>query len=576
MKTLRQIMSKSIGAAFAVCFMAAIFGCGFAMTANAAPGFNGDIAFTRTVGGQERIIIASANGANPRAVPEPEGATGVSSPHWSPVNPDLLLYTAQFKDPKQNGAELSKLYVYNRKTGLSTPIDIELDGKTAKICRQGRWSPTGTQVAFAKGNSIYRADSNGQNVHPVFDADDAHSVLNLDAQAYKARVPAWSPDGGSIAFLVRDLNAQTNRLVIKRDIYQSVNNVISFELGDSKLLTPSWSPDGSHLTVSAERAGRHFLLDIAERNGQTVARELPLPADVSDAIGPEWSPDGSKLIFSGKQAASAQAPANPKGTFELFVVDTRSGLDAAFAQVQPLKPFSFVPVMWINAGASWQSLPTESDAKAVTDAAVKPASPVANATQPTAATPDSASETKSAAGSPLAPKGPSPRRNSTSSLEVTSSAAPKPQKRPTSTPVIRLELPAEPKGVSPRRNSTPVPNLTAPAMVRIPRVNSADSFFAPAPSSILPPRPLTSPKPKRVSDPAGDAARAADQAQLEQHQREEYLARVWNTFQVTPASRLSQRLEELRKGVHPYHFAAIESGGDTVLDPKGKKRVELN
>jgi Tol biopolymer transport system component len=89
--------------------------------------------------------------------------------------------------------------------------------------------------------------------------------------------PAWSPDGGKIAF-----NSSEGISVMNADGTGRTNLTNG---GD-----PDWSPDGSKITFTRYIDGR---LDIfvmnADGSGQT---------NLTNGGNPDWSPDGAKIAFT--------------------------------------------------------------------------------------------------------------------------------------------------------------------------------------------------------------------------------------------------------------------------------------
>jgi Tol biopolymer transport system component len=105
----------------------------------------------------------------------------------------------------------------------------------------GWWSPDGTSILVERLDGIYLADADGSNAQLLVGG---------------AASPAWSPDGGRVAFV--DTDASGNFVVG----VVSVAGEIAWQ--GSPGIDPAWSPDGEHLavdlTISEPRIG---ILDAA-------------------------------------------------------------------------------------------------------------------------------------------------------------------------------------------------------------------------------------------------------------------------------------------------------------------------
>lgn len=342
MKTLKHLISKTVGLSLLACIAAAAFGCFLAVSANAAPGKNGDIAFTHTVGNADKIVLANADGTNAQLMPVPANATRVNYPHWSPRDPNKLLFTARFKAEGRNYEGLAKLYIFDRQTGVSTEVKTEDSVRPSEAMREGRFSWNGRRIACASEDSILVMNANGRELTTVF-----------GKPGFKAHAPAWSRDDDAIAFILRDQESRMNELVIKRHLSRHRPEIFTMSIGDSKLFAPAWAQDGS-LIVNAEQDGRHFLIHVSESNGELVSRELQMPE--TSAFGPEVSPDGSKLLFSATTTSTDDTSTNSKNTSELYVADLAPLLNSGLTAATPLQNFPDSNGSWTNTGVAWQSV----------------------------------------------------------------------------------------------------------------------------------------------------------------------------------------------------------------------------
>ena len=188
------------------------------------------------------------------------------------------------------------------------------------------WSPTGTRIAFARGNDLYvmRADGTRRRRLARGEPTDAWSpdgtsiafgragdlfVIGADGRGLRQLTrtpefdagPEWSPDGRRVAF-VRD-----DSLIVVVDA-DGANAAPLYQ--GSELEPPRWSPDGTALAfgeqssepgigaivaVSAE-GGEPWIIDVdgdTDDDGLHVVDGFP----VNDG-GPVWSPTGARIAFA--------------------------------------------------------------------------------------------------------------------------------------------------------------------------------------------------------------------------------------------------------------------------------------
>jgi Tol biopolymer transport system component len=158
------------------------------------------------------------------------------------------------------------------------------------------WSPDGGLIAFASRRDgpshifVMRADGSGTRRLTSTKADDQH--------------PTWSRDGSRIAFV----RGSPGDLYLMRADGRNVHRIRNdfADEGD-----PAWSPNGRWIAYSRRTPG-------------TTAREIWLVhPDGSDrhritrlsalSQAPAWSPDGKQIAFSSETSSG-------NGTFEIFAV----------------------------------------------------------------------------------------------------------------------------------------------------------------------------------------------------------------------------------------------------------------
>lgn len=117
----------------------------------------------------------------------------------------------------------------------------------------------------------------------------ASPIRQLTDGASESLRPAWSPDGGKIAFQRSDNGDAFQIYVIDAD----GTNVRRVSAGNVDDRHPSWSPDGKTIAVDSgtSTAREIWLIDAASTRRTQVTRIG------ADASFPSWSPDGSRLAF---------------------------------------------------------------------------------------------------------------------------------------------------------------------------------------------------------------------------------------------------------------------------------------
>jgi Tol biopolymer transport system component len=135
--------------------------------------------------------------------------------------------------------------------------------------------------------------------------------------------PAISPDGGAIAFSVRQ-HAQTLLYVMQADGTHARIVTDSLDLQGA----PAWAPDSQSITVAANDHGVPHLFRVP-LDGRS-----PTPLIREYSTDPTWAPDGSFVVYSGPdigtafsvKAVTADATAYPLPTLTL----TRGARHLAF------------------------------------------------------------------------------------------------------------------------------------------------------------------------------------------------------------------------------------------------------
>jgi Tol biopolymer transport system component/DNA-binding winged helix-turn-helix (wHTH) protein len=174
----------------------------------------------------------------------------------------------------------------------STPL-TSLRGREV----QAALAPAGGQVAFSWSGE------DGRNPDIYVKTISGGGLLRLTTDAALDRHPAWSPDGGEIAFM---RHGPRGCVLLRAPAVGGEARRIA-DCGAPHVRSIDWSPDGATLAVTAATDdlanGRLQLIDIA--SGETRALDAidALGANIEDA---RFSADGESLAFSVGRALGVE------------------------------------------------------------------------------------------------------------------------------------------------------------------------------------------------------------------------------------------------------------------------------
>ena len=143
------------------------------------------------------------------------------------------------------------------------------------------WSPDGGRIAFSSRGDIYTMDGDGSNVARL----TSHSATDW--------FPAWSPDRGRIAFTSwRDGNGEIYMMDADgSNVVRLTNHSAEYEYRE-----PAWSPDGGRIAFQSYDPGNDGNDEIYVMNADG-SNVVQLTNHSANDWQPAWSPDGRRIAF---------------------------------------------------------------------------------------------------------------------------------------------------------------------------------------------------------------------------------------------------------------------------------------
>jgi len=150
-----------------------------------------------------------------------------------------------------------------------------------------------TRIAFV---TVHGAAPRQRYLLRVADAD-GHGAQTILESRQPILSPAWSPDGGKLAYVSFE---KKRSMIYIQQLRSGARERVAGHHGING--APAWSPDGGRLALTLSKDGNPdiYIYDLADRSLRRLTRNLAIDTE------PAWSPDGGTIAFTSGRRGTPQ------------------------------------------------------------------------------------------------------------------------------------------------------------------------------------------------------------------------------------------------------------------------------
>jgi len=207
----------------------------------------------------------------------------------------------------QQGNDVSRISVHDLRSGGSTPFPAD----QTRGYGAPSWSPSGAEIAFEDGRSMFSVLSGAIEYGRVYVANaDGSGARVVGDSAVLGSALTWSHDGTQVLY---------SRAFVLVSVKGDGSTVTPVPIGSAAaVLDPAMSPDGTRIALSALAPDSTLMLFVMNADGSSPTM---LAGGLQDDRHPAWSPDGTLLAIQ-------RMPRTSVDSLAVIVVMSATGANA--------------------------------------------------------------------------------------------------------------------------------------------------------------------------------------------------------------------------------------------------------